>query len=116
MQYTHARLCSLIRKHEKPISGKADFKLLSTDEEASIIKLLENFPQVVKYAAENYEPSFICTFLIDLCAAFNHFYQKHRIITEDTGLTDARMLMVKTIQITLKNGLSLLGIQAPEKM
>jgi len=116
VQYTHTRLCSLVRKYEKPVSGKINYKLLSTDEEVSIIKLLENFPQVVKSAAENYEPSFICTFLIDLCAAFNHFYQKHRIITEDTGLTDARMLMVKTIQITLKNGLSLLGIKAPEKM
>jgi arginyl-tRNA synthetase len=116
VQYTHARLCSLMRKYEKPVSGKVNYKLLSTNEEVSIIKLLENFPQVVKSAAENYEPSFICTFLSDLCSAFNHFYQKHRIITEDTGLTDARMLMVKTIQITLKNGLSLLGIQDPEKM
>jgi len=116
VQYTHARLCSLMRKYEKPVSGKVDFNLLLTDEEVSIIKLLENFPQVIKFSADNYEPSFICTFLIDLCAAFNHFYQKHRIINEDTGLTDARMLMVKTIQSTLKNGLSLLGIQAPEKM
>jgi arginyl-tRNA synthetase len=116
VQYTHARLCSLMRKYGKPVSPKVNFNILSTEEEVSIIKLLENFPQVVKFSAESYEPSFVCSFLIDLCAAFNHFYQKHRIISDDTDSTDSRMLMVKTIQVTLKKGLFLLGIQAPERM
>ncbi len=116
VQYTHARLCSLMRKYGKPASTQTDFKILTTEEEVSIIKLLESFPQIIKSSADNYEPSFVCTFLIGLCSAFNHFYQKHRIITEETVLTDARMLMVKTIQITLKKGLFLLGIQAPERM
>jgi arginyl-tRNA synthetase len=115
-QYTHARLCSLMRKYGKPVNPKVNFEILSTEEEVSIIKLLENFPQVIKSSAENYEPAFICTFLIDLCAAFNRFYQKYRIITEEIDLTNARMLLVKTIQVTLKNGLALLGIPAPEEM
>ena len=116
VQYTHARLCSLLRKYGKPIGKKVDYKIIGTEEEITLIKLLESFPRMVKFAAEHYEPSYICTFLIDLCATFNRFYQKHRIITEEAGLTDARMLLVKAIQITLKNGLSLLGIETPERM
>ncbi len=116
VQYTHARLCSLMRKYEKPIGKEVDYRVISTDEEITLIKLLESFPRMIKFAAENYEPSYICTFLIDLCANFNRFYQQHRIITEEAGLTDARMFLVKAIQSTLKNGLSLLGIEAPERM
>lgn len=116
IQYTHARLCSLMRKYEKPVGKTIDYKVISTEEEITLVKLLENFPRMVKLAADNYEPSFICSYLIDLCANFNRFYQKHRIITEDDSLTEARMLMIEAIQVTLKNGLLLLGIEAPERM
>lgn len=116
VQYTHARLCSLLRKYGKPVHKEIDYKVFSTDEEASLIKLLEDFPRRVKLTSESYEPSFICSFLIDLCSTFNRFYQKQRIITEDEKSTQARMLLVKAIQLTVKSGLSLLGIKAPERM
>jgi arginyl-tRNA synthetase len=116
VQYTHARLCSLIRKYGASIKKNADYRIFSTDEEARLIKLLEDYPRRIKQSAETYEPSIICSYLIDLCSAFNRFYQKERIITEDQISTDARMLMVKGVQIVLKNGLSILGIKAPEKM
>jgi arginyl-tRNA synthetase len=116
VQYTHARLCSLIRKYGKPILKEADHKVFSTEEESTLIKLLETFPRRIGLSAENYEPSFICSILIDLCSTFNRFYQKERIITEDERLTSARMLLVKAVQVTVKSGLSLLGIRAPERM
>jgi arginyl-tRNA synthetase len=116
VQYTHARLCSLLRKYGKPISEEIDHSLLSSEEEGILVKLLEDFPRKVKSAADNYEPAIICSFLIDVCSAFNRFYQKHRIITEDSNLTSARMLLVSMLQITIKSGLSLLGIEAPERM
>ena len=116
VQYTHARLCSLMRKYEKPVGKIVNYEVVSSEEEITLIKLLESFPRIIKSAADNYEPSFICSYLIDLCANFNRFYQKHRIITVDHGLTEARMLLIKAIQITLENGLSLLGIEAPERM
>lgn len=116
VQYTHARLCSLLRKYGKPVHQEIDYKVFSTDEETSLIKLLEDFPRRVKLTAESYEPSFICSFLIDLCSTFNRFYQKQRIITEDEKSSQARMLLVKAIQLTVKSGLSLLGIKAPERM
>lgn len=116
VQYTHARLCSLQRKYGNPISQNIDYHLLSSDEESILVKLLEDFPRKVKSAAENYEPAIICSFLIDVCSAFNRFYQKHRIITEDSDLTSTRMLLVSMLQITIKSGLSLLGIKAPQRM
>jgi arginyl-tRNA synthetase len=116
VQYTHARLCSLMRKYGKPIKKKIDHRIFSTEEESRLIKLLENYPSRIKQSAESYEPSIICSYLIDLCSTFNRFYQKHRIITEDEIPTDARMLIVKGVQIVLKSGLSILGIKAPERM
>ncbi|MCK4225152.1 MAG: arginine--tRNA ligase, partial [candidate division Zixibacteria bacterium] len=78
VQYTHARLCSLMRKYGKPVHQEIDYKVFSTDEESILIKLLEDFPRRVRFAAKGYEPAFICSFLIDLCSTFNRFYQKHR--------------------------------------
>jgi arginyl-tRNA synthetase len=116
VQYTHARLCSLQRKYGKPVGKKVNYAAFSTEEEKALIKLLEDFPAKVKSSAGSYEPAFICSHLIDLCSAFNRFYQKQRIIAEDQGQTAARMLLVKALQITIKSGLSLLGIKAPERM
>ncbi|MGB2804581.1 MAG: arginine--tRNA ligase [Candidatus Zixiibacteriota bacterium] len=116
VQYTHARLCSLQRKYGKPIRKEIDYGAFLTEEEGTLIKSLEDFPAKVKSAGEVYEPAFICSHLIDLCSTFNRFYQKQRIITEDEGQTAARMLLVKALQITLKSGLALLGIRAPERM
>ena len=116
VQYTHARLYSLMRKYGKPVHQEIDYKVFSTDEESILIKLLEDFPRRVRFAAEGYEPAFICSFLIDLCSTFNRFYQKHRIVTDDERSSSARMFLVKAIQVTVKSGLSLLGIKAPERM
>lgn len=116
VQYTHARLCSLMRKHGKPVGKDVDYTIFSTPEEIDLVKLLGDFPQKIKAAAESYEPAFVCSFLIEVCSSFNRFYQKHRIITEDEKSTSARILLVKAIQLTLKSGLSLLGIKAPQSM
>ena len=116
VQYTHARLCSLIRKYGKTIKKDVDHQIFSTEEEARLIKLLEDYPRKIKQSADTYEPSIICSYLIDVCSSFNRFYQKQRIITEDLRSTQARMLLAKGIQTVLKNGLSILGIKVPERM
>ncbi len=116
VQYTHARLCSLMRRYGEPVVREVDYAVFSTEEESTLVKLLQDFPPKIQSAAQNYEPAIICSLLIDLCSSFNRFYQKQRIITEDQDLTAARMLLVKALQITIKSGLSLLGIQAPERM
>ncbi|KPL04475.1 MAG: arginyl-tRNA synthetase [candidate division Zixibacteria bacterium SM23_73_2] len=116
VQYTHARLCSLLRKYQKPVKRKVDFSLFSLEEEHSIIKKLEDFPKKIKMSAETYEPAVLCSYLLDLSGVFNRFYQKQRIITDDENATDARILLVKSVKTVIELGLSLLGIKAPERM
>jgi len=86
------------------------------EDETALIRLLAEFPRRTKLAGERYEPFLICSLLIDACSTFNRLWQKERIITEDEGSTSARMLLVRAIQITVKGGLSLLGVKAPERM
>jgi len=116
VQYTHARLCSLMRKYGKPIEKDVDHQVFSTEEEIRLIRLLEDYARRVSQAADTYEPAIICSYLIELCSIFNRFYQKERIITQDRKTTAARMLLAKAIQTVLKDGLSILGIKAPERM
>lgn len=86
------------------------------EEETCLIRLLEDYPRRVSHAANTYEPAIICSYLIELCSTFNRFYQKHRIIAQEQRSTEARMLLVKAVQTVLKDGLSVLGIKAPERM
>jgi arginyl-tRNA synthetase len=116
VQYTHARLCSLMRKYDKPVSENVDFSFLKTEEEYSIAKSLLDFPRQIRLATESYEPSIICSYLLDLCSTFNRFYQKERIITSDQDSTRARILLIKGIQSVVKSGLTILGIKAPDRM
>ncbi|HVP37327.1 MAG TPA: arginine--tRNA ligase [Terriglobales bacterium] len=116
VQYTHARLCSLIRKYDQPIEERVNFGIFSTAEEHMLIKKLEDFPRRIESSGREYEPAIVCSYLLELSALFNRFYQKERIITESTESTNARMLLVKAVQTVIKSGLSLLGIKSPEKM
>jgi len=116
VQYTFARLCSLIRKYNRPIEKEVDFKYLSTEEEHMLVKRLEDYPRRIKNSARDYEPVFICSYLLDLSSLFNRFYQKERIITNNLDSIKARMLLVKAVQTVLKSGLDILGMKTPERM
>ncbi len=116
LQYTHARLYSLQRKYEKEIIPKVDFSLLKEKDEIGLVKILEDFPRNIKRAIEDYEPAILSSYLIKLTSTFNTYYQNIRIITEDEKETKAKMLLVKCVQVVLKEGLRLLGIKAPERM
>ncbi len=116
LQYTHARLCSLERKYEKKIDANVNFQLLKEKDEISLVKMAEDFPRTIKRAIDSYEPAFLSSYLTKLASTFNTYYHDVRIITEDEEATQARMLLVKSTQIVLKEGLRLLGIKAPERM
>lgn len=123
LQYTHARLCSLMRNYQGEIVPTVDYSLLNNKEEKRVVELLADFPQAVLDAARNYDPYFISTHLLNLAAAFNKVYQRKdadgridKIISDNKELSAARITLVKAAQNVIKEGLSLLALEAPEEM
>jgi len=116
VQYTHARGCSLLRKATASLDGEVDYGLLKEQEAVDVVKLIDQFPETIKTAAYKYEPSIISRHLIDIAQAFNRFYHDHPIITEDEIIQRTRLILVKAVVQTIKSGLALLGIDAPERM
>ncbi|MFH1374981.1 MAG: arginine--tRNA ligase [bacterium] len=123
LQYTHARLCSLMRHYGRPIGADVDFALLKGDEEERVVELLADFPQSVLDAARNYDPYFVAVHLLKLAAAFNKVYQRKdaqgridKIVSDDPALSAVRLTLVSAVQLVLKTGLHLLGLQAPQEM
>ncbi len=123
LQYTHARLSSLLRKYGKKIPSEIDYNVLDNPEEAYVIDLLYRFPEVIVDAAKVYEPSIICSYLLELGSAFNKVYQRKdsegridKIISDDEKQSAARMALVEGVRVVIKEGLYLLGIDAPEEM
>ena len=122
IQYAHARVCSVLRQlHEKGLSrdlerGQAHLALLVEPHEESLLVALSRYPEVVEMAALNHEPHQLAHYLRDLANAFHTYYNEHRVLVNDDALRDARLnLSVATRQV-IKNGLSLLGVSAPEVM
>ena len=115
LQYTHARCQSIIDKVGQ-VEGNVNLSALDNPETLRLCKLLASFPQTINDAAHKYEPSMLSALLIDTAQAFNKFYTEHRVMCEDANERFTRLNIVKATKIVLKKGLSLLGIQAPDKM
>ena len=117
LQYAHTRLCGILRKYgkEKP-PRNIDASVLSSDEEWSLVMRLDEFPEVVRTATTTREPSHIANYLLSLASAFNLFYQRHRVLTEDETTTKARIRLIFCLKYVLGSGLRLLGIQPLERM
>jgi arginyl-tRNA synthetase len=114
LQYTHARLRSIIRK--AATAPKHDAALLQTDEDAMLASHLLSWQPMIEQVVANNKPHILARYLLDLAQLVNAYYQKHRIIQEDKALEAARLAMISTVAQRLKLGLELLGIQAPEEM
>ncbi|MDZ7582578.1 MAG: arginine--tRNA ligase [Deltaproteobacteria bacterium] len=121
VQYVHARISSIVRKAVE--NGMTDLRWdqtaiaqLREPEEIHLIKILAQYPEAVTASAEKLEPHRITFFLMNLAAAFHAYYNKHRVLSEDPLLSRGRLCLAESIRKVVRNGLALLGVDAPEKM
>ena len=115
VQYTYARASSVLRKIGE-VPDTIAYTLLTDEASIGLLKEIERYPQVIKDAAERYEPSVIARYSIDLAHAFNKFYHECQINVEDETTKYTRTNVVKIARYIIKDALSLLGIQCPEQM
>ena len=115
VQYTQARCRSLLEKCSYP-DCDPDYSGVAGEEAGEVLKLLDSYPDVILSAVEKYEPCYLSRFLVDLSQAFGKFYLACNIAKSPDAVRKARLMLVKAVRGVLADGLSLLGIQSPEKM
>ena len=115
VQYTYARAMSILRKAGHMDTVLTAEECLVTNEEWPLISIMIDFPEVIQKAATTYDPSLIAKYIIELSQFFNHYYAKVKILNESDERT-LRLKVVASTAIILKEGLRLLGLQAPEEM
>ena len=121
VEYAHARICSVLRNlaaegHAVPAMAEVDMSLLSGETETALIKQISQFCEALRLAARDYDPSYINRYLVELAGCFHRFYTACRIKGEAPAVLAARLKLADTTRSVLKNGLALLGVDAPERM
>ncbi len=122
IQYAHARIASVMRQlGEKGFSydqaaGLNHLQLLTESHEQELIQSLTRYPEVVEAAALNHEPHQLAHYLRELANAFHTYYNAHQFLVDEGALRDARLALINATRQVLANGLSLLGVSAPETM
>jgi len=120
IQMAHARMSGIFRVGEidaATITGQdSDLSVLALPEEQELIKSLLDYPRLVQDAADALEPHRVATYLHDLAGKAHQWYHKAHVLNEPDAITKARLVLARATQIVLRNGLSLLGISAPDRM
>ena len=120
IQYAHARICSVFRQaNEKGFESnleEANLSLLTEEVEKNILRELSRYKSVIESAAIQYEPHQLAYYLRDLATQFHSYYNACTFILEDQDLTQARLSLIHAAKQILRNGLSILGVDAPESM
>ncbi|MCK9444362.1 MAG: arginine--tRNA ligase [Tissierellaceae bacterium] len=116
VQYTHARINSLLERGDFDLEEKVDYSLLNSESEINIARLLYNFPQVIVDAMEKNEPYFVTRQIVEIAKAYNKFYNSSPVIVDHKELKKARLMLSFATKTVLNTGLGLLGMEAPERM
>ena len=115
VMYTHARACSVLRKAGE-CDAAPDYSALSDPEAQDVVRMLEQFPEVLKAALNKSEPSMVTRYSVDLAQAFNKFYYEHKVMVDDLGARSARIHLTRAVKQTIAKALELIGLEAPERM
>jgi len=121
VQYGHARLCSILRQAEekKLLAGElaaAPLARLVEPEEMKLLKTISTFTATMESSALELAPHKVIYYLMDLASQLHSYYNKHKVLTDDLELCQARLWLVRALQVVLGNGLRMVGLTAPEKM
>jgi arginyl-tRNA synthetase len=120
VQYAHTRMAGIFRtadvRPESITTDDVDLGLLSEDVEQDLIKRLAEYPEIVRRAADTLEPHRVVTYLEEVAHLVNAWYHHHRVLGVGEQLERARLALARAAQITIGNGLRLLGVTAPERM
>lgn len=116
IQYCYARIASIILKTKQDIDLKIDWQLLHHEKERFLVKQLSYFPEIVEIAEKTYNIHLIPQYLLTLCQGFNSFYSVCQVISDDKELEKARLLLIRCVQIVIKIGLDILGIDTLNQM
>ena len=115
VMYTHARCCSVLRKAGE-CDAMPDFTALADPETQDVVRLLEQFPEVLRAALQKNEPSMVTRFSVDLAQAYNKFYYERKVMVDDMGVRAARLMLTRAARQTIAKALELIGLEAPERM
>lgn len=115
VQYSHARAMSILRKAGQIDLENADIAGLQDEGSWEVVRQLANFPAMIKRAVEEYEPSVIAKYAIQLSKSFNKYYAHTKVLTDDAE-KNSRLAMVASVAAVLKESLRLLGVKAPDEM
>ncbi len=116
IQYCYARIASIMSKSKKEISKDINWDILIHEKERFLIKQLVYFPEITDSSEKTYNIHLIPQYLLSLCQAFNSFYTSCQVISENKELEKARLLLIYCVQIVIKTGLNILGIETLDKM
>jgi arginyl-tRNA synthetase len=117
IQYTHARIRSIIRKSGDLEKGETIDSVILNEKEIQIIKLLNIFPEKIAEAGKDHSPALIANYAFELAREFNQYYHEYSIIREtDISVRSMRLILINTIAVVLANAMDILGIKLPERM
>jgi len=122
VQYAHARVCSVFRQlAERGLAwdqqqGEQQLNRLTEQHETDLLTALARYPEIVESAALNHTPHILAHYLMDLARDFHTYYNAHHFIVDDVELSQARLTLISAIKQVIANGLTVMGVSAPETM
>jgi arginyl-tRNA synthetase len=122
IQYAHARICSVLAQAQEKHGGfdaeqgLAHLSLLTNEHEIAVLTSLNHYPELIQHAGLSHEPHQLTYYLRTLANHFHTYYNAHQFLIEPAELRNARLCLVRAVQIVIRNGLAILGVSAPETM